>query len=88
VSEFAEILQSMQNLGEAMGSAAEPRAAARRFEVSVHAFERALGGLVPPVGAHKASSAGATAPSARVASYASPATPQAVRAPAGRATYA
>ena len=68
MSEFAEILQSMQNLGEAMGSAAEPRAAARRFEVSVHAFERALGGLVPPVGAHRASAA--AAPHSRFASYA------------------
>ncbi len=68
MSEFAEILRSLQSPGEATEGASEPRTAARRFESSVHAFERALGGLVPPVGAHRAS-AGA-APHSRFASYA------------------
>jgi len=58
----------------------EPRPAVRRFETSVNAFERALGGLVPPVGAHRASHAGAAPVQARFASYAArPVAPAATR---------
>jgi hypothetical protein len=64
VSDFAEILEVV------MEGATEPRMPARRFESSVHAFERALGGLVPPVGAVRASDKGTAAPHSRFASYA------------------
>lgn len=79
-----------------MEDEAEPRPGLRRFESSVYAFERALGGLVPPVGAHRASQAGAATAQAQFASYAArPAargrswsTATAAHAPAPPPTYA
>ena len=93
MSEFAQVLEA------AMEGPTEPRPAVRRFETSVNAFERVLGGLVPPVGAVRASGSGAAPAQARFASYAArPVAPVATRswstanaapAPAApRATYA
>jgi hypothetical protein len=87
VSEFAEILQVTE---VALKGAIDPRAAFRRFECSVQAFEQALGGLVPPVGAYRASAGRAAPPHSRFASYAA-GVATAAGAPArngARATYA